>query len=208
MYICLKSYFIIKPRLKRFWFCLCEYFFQKEPGWCLCLCVFTAFVWIYQIYFLWVLWRAFMALIDWYLYLLSRFRGDREINLLFGPAVHLWRRNSLQLLHPLEVQEKNLQAHAPSLTAALKLAERCVRDQEASLLSKLEVASANFENIITKASKMEHMLTGIPMDHFPLTSHNANVRILFRKWGLGGQLLHLNALRLWWNSYSVLLFGM
>ena len=54
-----------------------------------------------------------------------------------------------------------------SLPSSLKniseLAERSREDQETFLLSGLEAASADFEDISTKASKMEHMLAGIPI---------------------------------------------
>ena len=50
-----------------------------------------------------------------------------------------------------------------SATAALKEAERSVPDQEASLFRRLEAASADFEDISAKASKMEHVLAGIPI---------------------------------------------
>ena len=44
-----------------------------------------------------------------------------------------------------------------SSTAASELAEGTVPDQTASLLSRLEAASANFEDNSTKASKMERL---------------------------------------------------
>ena len=50
-----------------------------------------------------------------------------------------------------------------SSKAASELAERSREDKEASLLSRLEAASADFEDVSAKASKMEHMLAGIPI---------------------------------------------
>ena len=62
---------------------------------------------------------------------------------------------------------RSMSEDPPSLSSLSKttseLAERSVSDQEASLLSRLEAASADFEDISTKASKMEHMLAGIPI---------------------------------------------
>ena len=62
---------------------------------------------------------------------------------------------------------RSTRVEPPSLPSSLKpaseLAERTVPDQEASLLSRLEAASANFEDVSVKAAKMEHMLAGIPI---------------------------------------------
>ena len=58
----------------------------------------------------------------------------------------------------------NVQAHLLyQQLHASELTECTVPDQEASLLSSLETASVNFEDESTKASKMEHMLAGIPI---------------------------------------------
>ena len=142
-------------------------FWKKEPRWCLRLCVFHGTCLSLSNLFCvrFVKGCIVHVLIVWYFYLLSRFGGDKENKLSVSCNSAPPVQELPSVVKPLK-STRDEPLSSPSLsTAATELAEGTVHwpDQEASLLSSLEATCVDFEDKSTKASKMEHLLAGIPI---------------------------------------------